>query len=168
MTTAQLGGTGIVLGDVDARGVRWRVEGDLWGPSPRPRAVVGERIAIPLALVAAAVGIHVAAYEPYSWIFVSVLPVVAVWAQRISHRRVAVALGVGQSADRQRLPLQLAEHRELVRCNGFDVLETGAPADPHTDHAQFVGHGSAFERGHRWLVAGHRGRCASWLGKVIS
>ncbi len=44
MTTAQLGGTGIVLGDVDARGVRWRVEGDLWGPSPRPRAVVGERV----------------------------------------------------------------------------------------------------------------------------
>lgn len=58
------------------------------------RAVVGERIAVPLALVTAAVGIHVAAYEPYSWIFVSVLPVVAVWAQRISHRRVAVALGV--------------------------------------------------------------------------
>lgn len=44
MTTAQLGDSGIVLGEVDAFGVEWRWHGDdPWSPGPAPRTVSGER-----------------------------------------------------------------------------------------------------------------------------
>lgn len=45
MTTAQLGDSGIVLNDVDEHGVEWIIKSgsDLWGASPAPREVVGDR-----------------------------------------------------------------------------------------------------------------------------
>ncbi len=45
MTTATLGSSGIVLNDVDVFGVRWSLQAgsDLWGNSPAPREVSGER-----------------------------------------------------------------------------------------------------------------------------
>ncbi|WP_333619231.1 arabinofuranosyltransferase [Dietzia sp.] len=58
------------------------------------RAVVGPRMAIALALATAVIGLQIAAYEPYSWLFIAVLPVVAIVAQRIADRRIAAGLGV--------------------------------------------------------------------------
>lgn len=47
------------------------------------RRLAGDRMAIPLALVTAGIGVALAAYEPYSWIFVALLPALALWAQRL-------------------------------------------------------------------------------------
>lgn len=58
------------------------------------RALAGSRVAIPLALATVAVGLALAAYEPYSWLFIAVLPAVAVWAQRIGSARYAAYIGV--------------------------------------------------------------------------
>ena len=58
------------------------------------RALAGSRIAVPLALSTAAVGLVLAAYEPYSWLFIVLLPAVAVWAQRIAEPRYLAYTGV--------------------------------------------------------------------------
>ncbi|HJE89895.1 MAG TPA: galactan 5-O-arabinofuranosyltransferase, partial [Dietzia timorensis] len=58
------------------------------------RALAGSRIAVPLALSTAAVGLVLAAYEPYSWLFIALLPAVAVWAQRIAEPRYLAYTGV--------------------------------------------------------------------------
>lgn len=58
------------------------------------RALAGSRIAVPLALATAAVGLALAAYEPYSWLFIALLPAVAVWAQRIAEPRYLAYTGV--------------------------------------------------------------------------
>lgn len=58
------------------------------------RALAGARIAVPLALATAAVGLALAAYEPYSWLFIALLPAVAVWAQRIAEPRYLAYTGV--------------------------------------------------------------------------
>ena len=43
-TQAYLGGSGIVLGAVDALGVRWKwAPTNAWGPKPSPREQVGDR-----------------------------------------------------------------------------------------------------------------------------
>lgn len=47
------------------------------------RRLAGDRMAIPLALVTAGIGVSLAAYEPYSWLFVALLPALALWAQRL-------------------------------------------------------------------------------------
>lgn len=46
MTRATLGSSGIVLNGVDSSGVRWSLQAgsDLWGNSPAPREVSGERV----------------------------------------------------------------------------------------------------------------------------
>ena len=58
------------------------------------RALAGSRIAVPLALTTAAVGLVLAAYEPYSWLFIALLPAVAIWAQRIAEPRHVAYTGV--------------------------------------------------------------------------
>lgn len=58
------------------------------------RALADSRIAVPLALTTAAVGLALAAYEPYSWLFIALLPAVVVWAQRIAEPRYLAYTGV--------------------------------------------------------------------------
>ena len=56
------------------------------------RRIVSTPLAVGIAMVTAIVGVHLGAYEPYSWIFIALLPAVAWAAQRVSSP--AVLLGV--------------------------------------------------------------------------
>lgn len=56
------------------------------------RRIVSTPLAVGIAMVTAIVGLHLGAYEPYSWIFIALLPAVAWAAQRVSSP--AVLLGV--------------------------------------------------------------------------
>ena len=64
------------------------------------RRLVGNRLATPLALVTASIGVALAAYEPYSWLFIALLPALAIWAQRLTNPRylVTVTLYLGLAA----------------------------------------------------------------------
>ncbi len=58
------------------------------------RRIVPNNLAIGIAMVTAIIGVHMGSYEPYSWIFIALLPAVAWAAQRAYYPSILLGLTV--------------------------------------------------------------------------
>lgn len=95
------------------------------------RRIVGNRLAVAIALATAGVGLALAAYEPYSWLFIALLPAVALWAQRLTNPRylAAVTLYLGLAAISYTLIAGIASLVTATSaCYAISTTRTGAPS----------------------------------------